>query len=440
MIPRFRVAPHNAFQLIYGAAHGAKSLIWHASEFLFAFFLTEAAGLAPAYTGVILGLSLGLNALMDLAVGWSLRRLVRDSTGAARLQLTGAWISALMLVVFAMTGQMPAGLRLGFALASLVAFRLAYPFYDNPQNALMTFATQDDGGRARLASARYVAGGGAKLSLALAFAPMMVGQSALAQSHRFALLCVVMGLLAIITAVGLRAFVRRRPDIKVRGGQWRKDRPSSRLKPVPSLAALLAIAFTLAVSASMFGRLEPYIAAFAIRQVAAASLMMSAATLGSLLSQFVWARLAQRMGLTEMLRAALAIVVTGAGLLFFLTPDSLAWAAAACALYGIGSGGVAMTLWSLLAGRAASPTARIRGTAAFGLYTCCSKLGLAVAAIGMGRVLAEVDYRDQIMAMGPLFATMASAPIAGALVIGLLTVVVGQGERALTPSRSAGLG
>jgi len=436
-MPSCLVSPHRTFQLIYGAAHGAKSLIWHASEFLFAFFLTEAIGLPPSHVGLMLGLSLVLNALMDLSVGWMLRRRVSNSLHASRLQWLGAWISALMLLAFASTGLLPTGLRTGFALASLLAFRLAYPFYDNPQNTLLAFATHDDGGRARLAATRYIAGGAARLVLVTGFAPMMIGQSALIQSSRFGALCLGMALTAVVTAGGLRAFIRRWPDIEVRGRQDEKTHLSARAGQTAPLGALLAIAFTLSVSASLFGRLEPYFATFAIRHVVNASIMMSAATAGSLLSQGFWAHVAQRLALTDVLRTALAVLSVGAALFYLLAPLGLAWSAGACVLYGVGSGGVSMSLWSLLAGRATALTGMFTGTAAFGLYTCFSKLGLALAAMAMGLILAGVDYRNQILAMGPIFTAMAGAPIAGALVIGLLSISFRAGALSFSQPRRA---
>lgn len=437
-MPRPRVAPQRAFLLVYGAAHGAKSLIWHASEFLFAFFLTEAIGLSPAYVGLMLGLSLVLNALMDLCVGWTLRRWVSNSLRASRLQLLGAWISAAMLLTFAFTGQLPPGLRADVALTSLLAFRLAYPFYDNPQNTLLAFATRDDSGRARLTAARYVAGGAARLLLAASFAPMMIGQPAAIQSKRFGVLCLAMALAAVVTAGGLQTFVRRWPHIELHG-ERRNLQAGARGGETAPLIALLAIAFTLSISGSLFGRLEPYFAAFAVRHVINAGVIMLAATVGSLLSQWIWARAAHYLALANLLRVALVVLAAGAGLFYVLAPLGVAWSAAACLVYGIGSGGVHMSLWSLLAGRASALTGAFTGTAAFGLFTCFSKLGLAFAATAMGIILAGVDYHDQILAMGPVFAAMAAAPVAGALVIGLLTVSFRARAQGLSQPRGAWL-
>jgi Na+/melibiose symporter-like transporter len=272
-----------------------------------------------------------------------------------------------------------------------------------------------------LAAARYVAGGAARLLLAAGFAPMMIGQPAPIQSNRFGVLCLGMALTAVVTASALRAFIQRRPHIEVRGE--RQDiQAGARAGKTAPLIALLAIAFTLSISGSLFGRLEPYFAAFAVRHVINAGIIMSAATAGSLLSQGIWVRVAQHLALTDLLRAALVVLAVGAGLFYLLAPLGVALSAAACVLYGIGSGGVHMSLWSLLAGRAAALTGAFTGTAAFGLFTCFSKLGLALAATAMGMILAGVDYRDQILAMGPIFLAMAAAPIAGALLIGLLTV------------------
>ncbi|WP_428153542.1 MFS transporter [Brevundimonas sp.] len=413
----------SAFIVSYGAAHGAKSLIWHASELLFAFFLTEAVGLPPSHVGLILALSLLVNAVMDLVLGWLIRHVVTTSRSAGRMQMIGAVASGLTLVIFASTGALPETLQFGFALASILVFRCAYPLLDNPQNAMLAFATGDDGGRAQLASIRYLVGGTAHLALAAIFAPMMIDVAAKAQSDRFWWLCACLAALAIGTAIALYSRVRREPGVCIKGAA--RCQAIGVAKPMNArmgAIAIFAMAFSLSASVPIFSKLNPYFAAFGVRGVFDAGMILSAAALGSLFSQFGWSRLAQSWRLVVVLRAALATTTAGA-MLFYLGAGHGGVIAAICvAIYGVGSGGVMMSVWSLLAGVAAAPNTRFPGTAAFGVYTCCSKMGHAVSAGLVGLILAGIDYRTYAAAAGPVVAWMAAGPILGGIIVAFLSI------------------
>jgi glycoside/pentoside/hexuronide:cation symporter, GPH family len=413
----------SAFLLAYGAAHGAKSLIWHASGLMFAFFLTEAVGLPPSHAGLILALSLLLNAAMDLILGWMIRHAVTTTATAARIQAMGSVATGVTLVIFASVGFLPEPLQFGFALASILAFRCAYPLLDNPQNAILAFATRDSGGRARLASTRYIVGGTAQLALAALFAPMMINVAAATQSFRFWCLCLVLAVLTIGTAIHLHLHVRRHPAVRIVGTAKARVRSYSQGDVVRVAAfAIFAMAFSLSASGPIFSRLNPYFAAFAIRDVFDAGLILSAAAVGSLVSQFGWSRLAQSWSLIIVLRAALLTTIAGATVFYFGAAQGGAVAALCVAIYGIGCGGVMMSVWSLLAGVASAPGSRFPGTAAFGVYTCCSKVGHAMSAGFVGLILAGLDYRVQAVATGPLVAWMAVVPIVGMSAVAILSL------------------
>ena len=147
----------RGFAVAYGIAHAGKSLFWHASELLFAYYLTEACGLPPREMGLIVGASLALSALADLVAGLTLRHRVRSVISAGKAQLQGAVLSGAAFAAFGLSSFVPQGsTRLAFACCTLVAFRLTYALLDNPQNALLSLATSDDTQGARLTSVRYV--------------------------------------------------------------------------------------------------------------------------------------------------------------------------------------------------------------------------------------------------------------------------------------------
>ncbi|PTT45225.1 hypothetical protein DBR33_09280, partial [Stenotrophomonas sp. HMWF022] len=113
--------------LRYLCAHFAKSQLWHTSGLLFAFFLTETCGLTPRAMGWVLGLTLFLNGLADLALGAKLDGRIADAAAAARLQARAAPAVAACFLLFAITPLMPTGCRVIWALTTLSGFRLIYP-------------------------------------------------------------------------------------------------------------------------------------------------------------------------------------------------------------------------------------------------------------------------------------------------------------------------
>jgi GPH family glycoside/pentoside/hexuronide:cation symporter len=430
-----RMGAGTAFIVAYSAAHGAKSLIWHASELLFAFFLTEAIGLPPSYVGLMLALSLLANAAMDLALGWLIRRRVDNAAAAAQVQAMGAVACGFALLLFASIGSLPDAMRMPFALMSILAFRCAYSLIDVPQNAMLAFATGDDAGRARVASKRYIVGGAAQLMLGALFAPMMIGARASDQSVRFWWLCLVLAGLVIVTSMALRQVVRHNPDIQIVGHSRKALAPVGFKRDIGHVALVLfSIAFSLSATMPIFSRLKPYFAAFAVQDVFNAGVVLSAAAVGSLLGQFGWSRLAQALPLLVVLRAALLTTVCGVTVFYGATRLFLPAAALGICIYGIGTGGVLMSVWSLLARAASVAGSPFPGTAAFGLYTCCSKVGHAVSAGLAGAILAGINYRDQVIAAGPLVVWMMAAPLVGVTMVAILSAwLVGPGSPAKPP-------
>lgn len=107
--------------LRYLCAHFSKSQLWHTSGLLFAFFLTEACGLTPQAMGWVLGLTLFLNGLADLALGTKLDGRIADAATAATLQARAAPAVAACFLLFAITPLIPADWRVIWALVTLRA-------------------------------------------------------------------------------------------------------------------------------------------------------------------------------------------------------------------------------------------------------------------------------------------------------------------------------
>lgn len=398
---------------LYGIAHFGKSLLWNVSAMLFAFFLTEAAGLAPERMGAVLGASLAFNAVADLSFGRLLGRQVRDARAAARAQLLGALAAAVAFSAFAATGLAPAEHRLAYGLATIFAFRLAYSLYDVPQNAFMAFVAPDDRARAVYASTRYVAAGASILLIAAAFAPFVREADEAARALRFAQLCALCAAASVAcSALLLLAVPRALP----RSVPAAAPRPPA--GPDVFLLAVAAI-FCLSLTSPAFNKVEAYFAAYALDDAWAAPLFLASAALGKVAGQPLWSWRAARRSLERAFaEAALAMTAACAAFLAFALAG---WAGAvgAAFLFGVAWGGMAMAVWGLLA-RAAARDPR-RTTARYGLFTFASKSAQALSILAIGAALERIPYRAPGDGALPLTAFMALTPLTGALLcLGLL--------------------
>jgi glycoside/pentoside/hexuronide:cation symporter, GPH family len=404
------------FSFVYGVAHGGKTFFWAMSAMLFAFFLTEICGLEPQQMGMVLALSLVVNAFADIVVGRRLIRVVTDAKSAARVQFSGALASGAALTLFTLTAVVPTPWRVEYAIASLLLFRITYAYFDNPQNSLLSLATSNDGERAFLSATRQFFGGIAKIAIAASFAPLLMNQSKHVQMERFTLFTMFLVSIAMISSFVLYRYVH---DYKLLISHHAKGGPRSQnaLPNRQSWSAwrLFAMAFLSAIMTATFAQLEPYVSAYVVTANVKAAAIMTAIALGTCFSQPLWVWLGRQLSLMNLLRLSLLVIVAGA-LIFSLFVRSHPFTASIAGLvYGIGVGGLYMALWAKLA-KVASASNR-RETATFGIFTCVSKLGEAIAVLCVGTVLSGGAYRLTEVAAELLLPVMVAAPILGALAI-----------------------
>jgi Na+/melibiose symporter-like transporter len=175
------------------------------------------------------------------------------------------------------------------------------------------------------------------------------------------------------------------------------------------------MAFLSAVMTATFVQLEPYVSAYVVTANVKAAAIMTAIAVGTCFSQPLWIWLGRQLSLMHLLRLSLLVIVVGA-LIFSLFVRSHPFTASIAGLvYGIGVGGLYMALWAKLA-KVASASNR-RETATFGIFTCVSKLGEAIAVLCVGTVLSGGAYRLTEVAAELLLPVMVAAPILGALAI-----------------------
>jgi Na+/melibiose symporter-like transporter len=404
----------------YGLAHAGKSLFLYASELYFAFFLTEVCGLSAVLMGLLLGGALAASAVSDLAIGALLRRRIRSASAAALVQLLATAVCAAGFCGFALVGvATPGPDRLWLALGAIALFRLSYSMLDIPQNAIMAFMTSNDRERAQLASVRYVFSSAAGLAVAVAFLPVFKLQSHRAAAN-FGAFAIAISLVALLSAFGL--WLDLAPETAVQGERLsasssRRDGASD---AAPTFWRIAIVLFLISATASIYGRLEPYYAAYGLSGGAQGEAFLTYVSLGLLLSQPAWLVLATRWGLVSTLTRAMLLLMSGCvafGLLTWWAPDL---GGVGALIYGCGSGGVMLALWAL-----ATAVANRNGQAAatFAALTCVTKLALALAAFAVAALLSLAPYRSRTGALHLILPIMVVAPMLGGLVaLGIMSL------------------
>jgi Na+/melibiose symporter-like transporter len=414
----------RAFGYVYGAAHLGKSLTWYFSELLFAYFLTEFCGLEARAMGWVLAASFLFSAAVDPLVGIGLGRIVRSVGRASDLQAPGALVSGLSLLLFSATGFAPAPWRFAYALATSCVFRLAYAFYDVPQNAILSLASAAPSARMRLSAIRVGCSGFAALVVALT-AARLIGSDPRVGAGRFLWVSLVFAALGLasafalcVTAGGDAPPPPSAPPMQSDGGEASPPGGGWRLTAILGVIAIVSAAL------GVFVRLEAYFSRAVLADATSRMIVLGLMALSSMASQPLWMWIARRRTFpTAFVAAALAVA---AGVLVFVLAAgrSIAFLALGGFMFGAGNSGLSMLLWSAFAGLIAGEGRRRSMPSpglAFAVLTSVIKIASAACVLVVSQILASLDYHSaKVAASWSLLAPMAAGPLIGATVCFLL--------------------
>lgn len=360
--------------------------------------------------GVVLAVGLLVSAGIDLLVARRLDRRLGGAGAAGALQFAGSVVCAVAFASVFAGFWLPQELRFGYALLAGLAFRIAYAFYDLPQNALMALATADPAARDRVAATRIWFSGVATLLVAGAVGPLIAGRDE-AAAWLYLSLAVAIGVPAVISAGLLARIVRQAGPGTVR---LRQTTPSARGGGAPrGFWLLIFLMFVTSLATPLFAKVEPFFAVYVLASPVWGGLIVVAMALGVTVGQPVWNRLARRVSRTRVLWVAAMLQVGSLALFWALPPDAPGGLGLAAFGFGIGNGGVGMALWGGFSEVVARSTRQGGAGAAYGAFTATAKIALAIGGLGLGAALETMGYR-QGQTMG-LVVLMTVVPGLGAL-------------------------
>ncbi|MNS11616.1 putative symporter YagG [compost metagenome] len=369
--------------MAYGSAHLGKSLFWYAGELLFAYFLTELGGLKPSQMAAALALGFACSALIDVLVGRGLRNFAGSARVAAQVQFIGAAVSSLALMLVLATPWVGQEGRFVYAVTASVLFRLAFAFYDIPQNALMAMATTDVVIRYRLASVRIWCSGLAMLLIGAAIGPLIAGRQDAGSPSLLlglALFCAAMG---IGSAYALARVVRPEVPSTALSNEARAGATPSHHQAV---MILMAVGFVASLFTPLFGKLEPYFADQILGSALWGGAIMISMAVGVSAGQPVWSWWGLRSSRRYLMVMNAGVQMAGLGLFALSGAIHPVAALIGAFLFGVGNGGVGMALWAAFSEAVAGRPSR-QITMAYGVFAAANKVGLAVGVVVLGAVL-----------------------------------------------------
>lgn len=364
------------FRWVYGQAHYGRTLMWHSSELLFAFFINQRAGIPPLLMGGILVAGLVSSAAIDLAVARVLRFFPFTLERAQRLQWIGAIASALTITAFFATDLLPPAWRFAYALGAAVVFRFAYALGDIPHNAMLSLATSDFESRRALSTIRLFFSGLASLTVATVFT-LLLANPAFNRPGAFATGAVLLSAAVLVVASRLARYTIVPPttDVSAPAGSVL----SAHTRDRAAIPRLLVMMFLLSIAIAAFTILEPFYVASRYGADAKRTIIL-ASSLGLALAQPVWSRLCRNRSYRSITSVAVCGLVLSLISFGFVERAGYAGQPVVSFLFGVANGGIGMAMWSSYAEEVAR-----RGAAhdpmAFALLTCFAKLGSAAATI-----------------------------------------------------------
>ena len=403
------------FSYVYGAAHFGKSLTWYFSELLFAYFLTEFCGLRPSTMALLLAASFIFSAIADPLIGWIIVGFSRTLDQALRLQGAGAIVSGTSVVIFSATGLVPPHFRLGYAVAASCLFRLAYAFYDVPQNATLSLLQADSNQRMSLSAIRMTGSGLASLTVGTT-AAFIIGADAKVGAQWFVWISTAFAIVGALTALVLRG--QANPAATKASEAPAPPDPMAAQRPPWRLMLALAVMTIDCATLGVFFRLEPYFTGAALRGVISRTFVLDLLALGSVASQPLWALVGRRVSPSWPFAASAVTVAVGAVVFVVAAGRSIPILATGGFLLGAGNGGLVMLLWSVFADAIADRRQHIgtlAPTVAFAVFTAVIKAASAVSILLVGALLTAINYRNaEVATSWALLAPMACFPLAGA--------------------------
>lgn len=337
-------------RLVYASGNFGKNILWGTADITLLFVLTDLLGMPPAVAGLLLLVSLIVDAVLDPLVGIITDHLHTPLGRYGPLILLGAPLSAL---TFSGIYLMPTlGISNIWVVGALImGFRASYSLIDLPHNALMVHVTGDSRERGRLASYRFFFSTLATLTLALSLAPIINDETRQLSPSALATYALIVSCLSV-TVIILSWAVVRKKDARAASTPPTPVFDRDNMKAImasPGFRIVLLAGCTATLTLPLFAKALLYISNHLLNAPEAVSGLLLSMVIGQFAGTPVWAMLMARTEKSRALQYAHAAAVAGFigfALALVLGPT---YARIASFVIGIGLSGVYAIIWAMLA-------------------------------------------------------------------------------------------
>lgn len=377
----------------YASGNFGKAIFLGSIDVTLLFLLTDILGMPPAEVSLLMLIVFLGDLALDIGAGVVAAHADRCGIGYPRLIALCVLPCA---CAFAALYALPLLQWKSFVLIAvlLLLLRAAYALIDVPHNSLLARVTQDSHARGRASGYRTLFSSAAGIVVATVIAPSMQASAADNAPARMAWLGVGAGVLFCATLLLAAWSSRAAAGPRAAPGVWQAAAPGWWPKPDRLFCAIALVAVVTGFALPMFGKTMLYLCTYVLDEPGFAGQVLLTLALSQLAGATLWIVLVRRHDKTTLLAASHGVAAVGLAL-FACAGEARPLLLACTALAGIGTAGVFMLPWGILADIVDFSEFRYRErreTVAFAAILVLLKAGSAAALAVIGWTLDQLGY------------------------------------------------
>lgn len=334
---------------LLGYANGnfGKHILFGTLDLVLLFYLTDSLGLDPFLSGLIIFIAMLVDASLDPVIGFVIDKF---KWRYGHYIFIGAIFYSLSFVLIFTIGLLQWH-SITVYCAVLVLFRLSYTLIDVPHNALIAKLFVNGNLRTKVSAYRFLFSSLSALLIALAIAPILMGDGREQELIRFFYFAVIAASLSfislnIVSYVALK-YERLSPSVKQHGIGF-----YSLVKQLLSnqqLVIALIVCFFTGLCSPILSKGILYFAKYYLLNEAMAGYMLPAMMLGQIIALPLWVKIAKYRGKKVALQLSHSLLFLGALLLLMIEPSAQYLVVVLAFIAGVAYSAIYMVIWSMLA-------------------------------------------------------------------------------------------
>lgn len=384
----------NLTLLGYANGNLGKQILYGTVDLCFLYYLTDILGVSPILAGYILFISLAIDALFDPIVGIWVEKLSNTSGNYSSYILVGTPIYLTSFIALFFIGQFTSYTTMLYIFVLLI-FRLGYTIIDIPHNAMISRLIKDPNQRTKAAAWRFFFSSIASLITAQALKLILTGDQ-IEEANNFKYFSLLAASLALLSLSVVYAttyklpvsFYSTSPKVKLRSLLY------SIYENRKLVLLLIVIIFT-ALLVPIFSKGIIYFAKYQLQDEKITGKLLTAITIGQMISLPCWIKVANTFSKTKALQLA-HLLLTFMSISVLLTNSNLLVLTLLCTGVGFSFGAIYMLIWSILADLVDQHEVQsnIRFEASlFAISIMLMKIALGLSTVLLGTVMDAVGFK-----------------------------------------------